>query len=309
MHARCWRALQAVVRCCPLLACCCAPDRPRPRSPTTTRATSATPTACRSGSTRCGTSGAASTGPGPGGVDALVNARLLLTHSVAAQQGHTGPGAQRPSGAPDRSARSCRRRSSSSARRRTRRAGSQTHVPGWTSSMCNAEAGQHLVFDAEIVDGLVHAWKARRALGLSDETARDDRRPHPPRRVVALLALADDAPQPGQLVRADVRRRRDRHRQPGAAAARPARAARALRRAGRATSAPGLRFQYLPHLAAHAPRQPRLGRVREHRALVPALLQPGAARRDGAAPARGPRPGPALEAARARRLLDARAAT
>ncbi len=29
--------------------------------------------------------------PGPGGVDALVNAGLLLTHSVAAQAGHDGP--------------------------------------------------------------------------------------------------------------------------------------------------------------------------------------------------------------------------
>ena len=37
--------------------------------------------------------------------------------------------------------------------------------------MWSTDAGQHLVFDAEIVDGLVHAWKARRALGLSDETA------------------------------------------------------------------------------------------------------------------------------------------
>ena len=44
--------------------------------------------------------------PGPGGVDALVNAGLLLTHSVAAQQGHDGPGAQRPPRAPDRAGRS-----------------------------------------------------------------------------------------------------------------------------------------------------------------------------------------------------------
>ena len=38
--------------------------------------------------------------------------------------------------------------------------------------MYSAEAGQHLVFDATIVDGLVHAWKARRALDLPDATAR-----------------------------------------------------------------------------------------------------------------------------------------
>ena len=79
---------------------------------------------------------------------------------------------------------------------------------------------------------------------------REDRRPHPSRRVVALLALADDPPQPGQLVRADVRRRRDGDRPPGPPAARPAQAARPLR-GGRNFGA-GLRFQYLPHLAPYA---------------------------------------------------------
>ena len=32
--------------------------------------------------------------------------------------------------------------------------------------MYTNDAGQHLVYDAEIVDGLVHAWKARKALEL-----------------------------------------------------------------------------------------------------------------------------------------------
>jgi hypothetical protein len=108
--------------------------------------------------------------PGGGGVDALVNSLMLLTHSVAAQEGHTGPSRN------DHRARLIARalvsppvfieRPSSHPM-----AGSQTHVPGWTSSMYSSDAGQHLVFDAEIVDGLVHAWKARHALGLSDETA------------------------------------------------------------------------------------------------------------------------------------------
>ena len=42
---------------------------------------------------------------------------------------------------------------------------------------------------------------------------------------------------------------------------------------------PGLRFQYLPQFGSSRARQRRLGRVREHRAVVPALLQPGAATR------------------------------
>jgi hypothetical protein len=108
--------------------------------------------------------------PGPGGVDALINSLLLLTHSVAAQQGHAGPARN------DHRARLIARALVSPPVFIERRSahpapGSQTHAPGWTSSMWSADAGQHLVFDAEIVDGLVHAWKARRALGLSDETA------------------------------------------------------------------------------------------------------------------------------------------
>jgi hypothetical protein len=38
--------------------------------------------------------------------------------------------------------------------------------------MYSADANQHLVYDATIADGLVHAWKARRALDLPDETVR-----------------------------------------------------------------------------------------------------------------------------------------
>ena len=57
--------------------------------------------------------------------------------------------------------RSCPRPRSSTAGRAHPPAGSQIHVPGWSSSMYTLEANQHLVYDAEIVDGLVHAWKAR----------------------------------------------------------------------------------------------------------------------------------------------------
>ena len=176
--------------------------------------------------------------PGPGGVDTLVNAMCLLTHSVAAQAGHSGPSRN------DHRARLVAKALVSApvfiehAALRPK-PGSQTHAPGWTSSMGDATAGQHLMYDAEIVDGLVHAWKARKALGLSDELAAEDRRPHPPRRALALLALADDPAQPDQLVRADVRRRRDRHRRPDPAAPRHARTDRALPSTGTAQLRPG----------------------------------------------------------------------
>ena len=184
-------------------------------------------------------------GPG-GGVDALVNAMCLLTHSVAAQPGTPGrratttargsiakalvsaPGVHRAPGAASRS--------------RARR----PHAPGWSSSMSSATAGQHVMFDAQIVDGLVHAWRARKALGLSGRLAAADRRPHPPRRALALLALAVDPAQPDQLVRADLRRRRDGHRRPDAAAPRPARAAPPASCSAAGNFGAGLRFQYYP---------------------------------------------------------------
>ncbi len=241
--------------------------------------------------------------PGPGGVDALVNSLLLLTHSVAAQEGHTGPARN------DHRARLIARALVSPPVFIERpaahpAAGSQTHVPGWTSSMGNAEAGQHLVFDAEIVDGLVHAWKARRALGLSDETAakiadrihrvassRFWRWPTMRLNQVNWYALmyAADATVTGRpgLLRRDLRAQLARF------------VARAQLRRRDALPVP-------PARRGLRPLQPRFGRVREHRALAPALLQPGAARRDGPALARGPQPGPALGAPRDRRLLDPR---
>jgi hypothetical protein len=109
--------------------------------------------------------------PGAGGVDALVNAGLLLVHSVAAQEGHHGPARN------DHRARRVARALVSAPAFIDRRpahppAGSQIHVPGWSSSMYSSDAGQHLVYDAQIVDGLVHAWKARRALDLPKETSQ-----------------------------------------------------------------------------------------------------------------------------------------
>ena len=116
--------------------------------------------------------------------------------------------------------------------------------------MWSSDAGQHLVFDAEIVDGLVHAWKARRALGLSDETAakiadrihrvassRFFRWPSIRLNQVNWYALmyAADATVTGRpgLLRRDLR----------------GQLARFVR--GRNFGA-GMRFQYLPHLAAYA---------------------------------------------------------
>ncbi len=106
--------------------------------------------------------------PGGSGTDPAVNAWLLLTHAVAAQRGHEGPARN------DHRARLI-------AARLTRRGGpfvdngqaapgSQHHTPGWSTRWTRARAGQHLVFDAEVVDGLVAAWRARRELDLPAST-------------------------------------------------------------------------------------------------------------------------------------------
>src|SRR4051794_2549857 len=107
--------------------------------------------------------------PGGGGADPMVNSLLLLTHSVAAMENHQGPARN------DHRARLIAKALVSSPAFITTRpahpkAGSQTHVPGWTNSLDGVGA-QHLVFDAEVVDGLVYAWRAREQLGLPQSTS------------------------------------------------------------------------------------------------------------------------------------------
>ena len=107
--------------------------------------------------------------PGGSGTDPAVNASLLLTHAVAAQRGHEGPARN------DRRARliaaRLTRRGAPFVERGEAPPGSQHHAPGWVSSMDSpGGADQHLVYDAEVVDGLVAAWRARRELDLPPAT-------------------------------------------------------------------------------------------------------------------------------------------
>lgn len=103
---------------------------------------------------------------GGGGVEPMANSMLLLTHAVAAMQGHQGPARN------DHRARVLAARLVQGPPYVTKPGTGQVHAPGWVNSMTNARSGQHLVFDAEVVDGLVYAYRARVALQLPDSTVR-----------------------------------------------------------------------------------------------------------------------------------------
>ena len=100
---------------------------------------------------------------GGGGVEPMANSMMLLTHSVAAMQNHVGPARN------DARARTLAAKLVSNGPFVTSPGVGQAHAPGWVNGM-NGRGSQHLVFDAEVVDGLVYAYRARQALSLPDET-------------------------------------------------------------------------------------------------------------------------------------------
>ena len=134
----------------------------------------------------------------------------------------------------------------------------QTHAPGFVSSMHTTRSNQHLVVDSEVVDGLRHAWLARRELGLSDaqadaiadrihRTAMGSYWRWPTIRLNQInwyaLVYAANATVTGspRLLRHDLRLQIERF------------VARARGSAGAAGNlGPGLRFNYLPHLRPSA---------------------------------------------------------
>jgi hypothetical protein len=179
---------------------------------------------------------------GGGGVEPMTNSLMLLAHSVAAMEGHDGPARN------DRRARRLALRLVSGPPYVTSKTGQgQTHAPGFTNSMHSASAGQHLVFDAEVVDGLVYAYRARRELDLPESTvtalrnaisgtARGSFWRYPTIRLNQInwyaLMYAADATVTGDptLLRRDFRLQLLR-----------------FVRGARGTFGPGMRFHYLPH--------------------------------------------------------------
>ena len=97
----------------------------------------------------------------------MLNATMLLTHSAAALAGHTGP-ARRD----DRARALVDTLCNGPAWVKRPSTGSQGHMPGWRDGLTGGGI-QHLVVDTEIVWGLLHAWRAREALGVDGDLIAD----------------------------------------------------------------------------------------------------------------------------------------
>jgi hypothetical protein len=108
-------------------------------------------------------------GGGIYGYDARVSAALLITHSLAALEGHTGPTRQ------DERARLLADRLLQSPPYLpgglvSTYGPGQRHTPGFVLSLADPSSDQHVAIDPEITEGLVFAWRAREALGLPADT-------------------------------------------------------------------------------------------------------------------------------------------
>jgi hypothetical protein len=106
--------------------------------------------------------------------DTRINASVLMTHAIAALEGHDGP-ARRDERARRLAARLCEEPPFRTPRGRpTRHANprseSQAHAPGWVSSMTRRDASMHLSVDPKVARALYYAWRARVQLGLSPAT-------------------------------------------------------------------------------------------------------------------------------------------
>ena len=114
--------------------------------------------------------------------DSRMNAGALISHSIAALLGHTGPTRQ------DARAITIVRALLGEPPYRTAppgqstgdtnpRVSNQDHTPGWVSSLSTDQSQQHISIDPKVGEGLIFAWRARAALGLSatDTAAIADR--------------------------------------------------------------------------------------------------------------------------------------
>ncbi len=91
-----------------------------------------------------------------------VNANMLVVHALAAREGHVGPPRA------DARARSIVAHLVTGPSWTELGTFGQAHAPGWTSSLAGRGV-QHVSIDAQVVEGLVAAYRARGALRLTPE--------------------------------------------------------------------------------------------------------------------------------------------
>jgi hypothetical protein len=106
--------------------------------------------------------------------DTRINACALMTHSIAALEGHDGP-SRRDERARRLAARLCesppfRVPRGRPTRHANPRSESQIHAPGWVSIINRKTAQMHLSVDPKVARALYYAWRAREQLDLPPAT-------------------------------------------------------------------------------------------------------------------------------------------
>ena len=106
--------------------------------------------------------------------DTRINACALMTHSIAALEGHDGP-ARRDERARKLAARLCeappfRAPRGRPTRHANPRSETQVHAPGWVSSIARRDSSMHLSVDPKVARALYYAWRAREQLQLPPAT-------------------------------------------------------------------------------------------------------------------------------------------
>ena len=106
--------------------------------------------------------------------DTRINACALMTHAIAAIEGHDGP-ARRDERARKLAARLCeappfRAPRGRPTRHANPRSETQLHAPGWVSSIARRDSSMHLSVDPKVARALYYAWRAREQLQLPPGT-------------------------------------------------------------------------------------------------------------------------------------------
>ncbi len=106
--------------------------------------------------------------------DSRINACALMTHAIAALEGQDGR-ARNDVRARQLAARLCesppfRAPRGRPTRHRDPRSESQSHAPGWVTSIARADSAQHITVDPKVARALYYAWRAREQLQLPEET-------------------------------------------------------------------------------------------------------------------------------------------